>query len=118
MLTTCTGLAKLLAFFFWHFIFNWRITALQYWFLPYINMNQPLVYTWLLRLEPPTPPPLACHRALGLSSLHHTACSHWLSRLYMINVYVSVLLSIHPTLSFPVSTYLFSISACSLLPCT
>ena len=39
------------------FFFNWRIMALRYWFLPYINMNQPCVYICL------HPTPLGCHRA-------------------------------------------------------
>ena len=75
--------------FFW-FIFNWRIIALQYcWFLPYISLNQPWVYVCPLPFEPPFylphyPTPLGCHRALDLSSLLHTANSHWLSVLYMV----------------------------------
>ena len=33
---------------------------------------------------PPQPTPLGCHRVSGLSSLHHTADSHWLSILHTI----------------------------------
>ena len=33
---------------------------------------------------PPHPTPLGCHRALALSSLHHTTNSHWLSILHMV----------------------------------
>ena len=32
----------------------------------------------------PPPIPLDCHRASGLSSLHHTANSHWISILHMV----------------------------------
>ena len=44
---------------------------------------------YLLPLEPPShlpphPTPLGCHRAPTLSSLLHTANSHWLSILYMV----------------------------------
>ena len=54
-----------------------------YWFLPYVHMNQPQVYECPLSLEspsclPPHPTPLGCHRALDLSSLHHTANFYWL----------------------------------------
>ena len=51
-------------------------------------MNQSWVYVCPIPLEPPShlpphPTPLGCHRALGLSSLHHTANSH---RLSILNV--------------------------------
>ena len=70
---------------------------------------------------PPTPShPLGCHRAPGLSSLHHTAHSHWLSILHMV-IYMfqcypfsSSLPLLPPT---PVSTSLSSMSASPLLPC-
>ena len=46
------------------FIFSWRIIAILYWFLPYINMDQSQVYICPFPLEPPslfpsppTPPP-------------------------------------------------------------
>ena len=45
-------------------------------------MNQPQVFMWPLHLEPPShlpPHPSSCHRAPGLSSLHHTADSPWRS---------------------------------------
>ena len=60
-----------------------------------------------LSLEPPShlpphPTPLGRPRAPGLSSLPHTANSHWLSTLHMV-MYVSLLLFqvICPSLSFP-----------------
>ena len=42
---------------------------------------------------PPHPTPLGCHRAPDLSSLDHTANSHWLSNFAHDNVYVSMLFS-------------------------
>ena len=58
-------------------------------FLPYINMNQPQVYICPFPLEPPShlpfhPKSLGCHKAPDLSSLSHTANSHWLSVLHMV----------------------------------
>ena len=52
------------------------------WFLPHINMNQPLVYVFPLPLKPysylpPPPTPLDCHRALGWTPCV-TTNSHWL----------------------------------------
>ena len=57
-------------------------------FLLYTDMNQPQVYICPLPCECPSQPlphptPLGYHRALGMSSLHHTANSYWLSALYM-----------------------------------
>ena len=81
-------------------------------------------YTYVPRpLEPPShlpshPTTLCCHRAPDLSSLRPTANSHWLAILHMV-VYVSMLLSVHPTLSFPrcVHKSLFLMSASPLLSC-
>ena len=66
------------------------------WFLPYNNVNQPQVYLCPLPLEPPShlpphPTPLGCHRALDLSSLHHTTNSHWLSIVHMVKCVSMVL---------------------------
>ena len=63
-------------FVFFNYIFNWKIIALQN-CVSYINTNQPQVYICPL-------PPLGCDRDLGLSSLCHTANSHWLSVLHMV----------------------------------
>ena len=41
----------------------------------------------------PHPTPLGCHRAVGLSSLCHTANTHQLSILHMV-IYVSMLISV------------------------
>ena len=59
------------------------------WYLPNINMNKPQVYIYPLPLKPPSHLPLhhsslGCHRVLGLSSLHGTANTHWLSILHMV----------------------------------
>ena len=74
-----------------------------------IHMSPP---SWT-SLPPPTQPH-QCHRALNLSSLLHTANSHWLYS----NVYVSVQLSqiVPPSPSSTVSTSLFFMSASSWLP--
>ena len=61
------------------------------WFLPYINMNQPQVYICALPLEPSShlsPPshPSRLSQNTGLSSLYHTANSHWLSILHIVVV--------------------------------
>ena len=58
-----------------------------YWFLPYINMNQPYIYICPITLEPPfhlPVHPMALHCQPRLSSLHHTANSHWLAILHMV----------------------------------
>ena len=49
---------------------------------------------------PPHPTPLGCHRAPDLSSLHHTANSHWLSVLHMVTYMFQCysLYSSHPLL--------------------
>ena len=49
---------------------------------------------------PPHPTLLGCHRAPDLSSLHHTAHSHWLSILHMVMSMFPCysLLSSHPLL--------------------
>ena len=48
-------------FFFFPFIFiSWRLITLQYWFLPYIDMNQ----SWICMCSPswtPLPPPSPFH---------------------------------------------------------
>ena len=61
-----------------YFSFNWRITALQYCVSfchtsTRISHRHAYVPSLLKELPPPTP--LGCHRALSLSSLHHTANS-------------------------------------------
>ena len=104
------------------FIFNWRIIALQYcigfchtstWISHKYNMS-PSSWT---SLPPPTPlPPTPSHlsQSTCMSSLYHTANSHWLSILHMV-IYIDfcATVSIFPTLSFPpsVSTSPFSMSA-------
>ena len=76
-------------FFKFNLIFNWKIIAILWWLLPYININQPQVYICPFPLKPPSlfpphPTPLGLHRPLTLGSLNHTANSHRLSVLHMI----------------------------------
>ena len=64
------------SFLNFYFIFNWKIIILLWWFLPYINMNQPQAYICPLPLKlpchlPPHPTLLDCHRA-------PVRGSHWL----------------------------------------
>ena len=58
-------------------------------FLPYINRSQPQVYICPLPLEPPShlpphPNPSRLSQSTALSSLLHTAKSHWLSLLHTV----------------------------------
>ena len=108
-------------FVFLKFIyFNWRILVLRY----CVGFCHTSMWASHSRLMPPpswtslpSSTPLSCHRAPDLGSLHHTANSHWFSILQMVT-YASMLLLIHPTLSFPtVSTTLFTMSPSPLLPC-
>ena len=67
-------------------IFNWRI-ALQY-----------CIGFWHISTHPT---PLGCPRAPNLSSLHHIPNFPWISDFTYGNEYVSMILSVCPTLSFP-----------------
>ena len=94
--------------------------TMLYWFLPHNSVNQPEVQVCPLPLEPlfhPIPPIWVVRALGGLTSLCYTAISRQLSILYMV-MYVSMVLSqfIHPS-SPAVSTSLFSVSVCLLLPC-
>ena len=97
----------------------WWIIALKisWWFLPYISMNQSQICTCLLPLEfasylPPHPTEHWVELPVSHSQFLLALCSTY------GNIPVSMLLSIHPTLSFPtVSTGLFSMSVSPLLPC-
>ena len=87
--------AQCVFFFFNLFLLEDNYFIILCWFLPYINMNQPLIYVCPLPVEPLShfwlhPTPLGCHKALGLSSLCQTANLHWLSHFTFGNVYVSV----------------------------
>lgn len=67
------------------------------------------------RLPPhPTPPG---SESTGLSSLCHTADPHWPSTLHVVMCVLPSALFVPPSLSHPVSTSLFSVSASLLLPC-
>ena len=94
--------------FGYYWVFNWKIIMILWWFLPYINMNQPQVYICPLPLEtsshsPPYPTPVGCHRASALSYLCYLANSHWLSILHMILYMIQCysLISSHPYLFWP-----------------
>ena len=82
-------------FFFLNFLLQDICFTILLWFLPYISMNQP--YVCPLPPETPSQLPPQSHYSRwsenkGLSSLCHTANSHWLYFIYG-NVYVSMLLS-------------------------
>ena len=84
--------------------FNWRLIALQYCFLPLIDMNQPWVYMCPPIPEPPTPLPphpipLGCPRAPALSALFMQQFALVIYFIYS-NIHVSMLFSNHPTLIF------------------
>ena len=86
-------------------------------------MSQPSVYMCPLPPEPPShlpphPTPLGGHRALSLSSLRHTAHSHWLSVLHIVICMFQLLSQVTPpSPSATISTSLFFMSASLLLPC-
>ena len=68
-------------------------------FLPYINVNQPQFYIHPLPLEHPLPSPTASHlsrlsQSTRLSSMCHTANSHWLSILHTV-MYMFCTISLH-----------------------
>ena len=70
------------------FYFNWRMITLQCCagFCHTSNMNQPQVCVCPLPLELPSTPshPAALSQSTGLSSLPHTADSHWLPTLHLV----------------------------------
>jgi len=90
-----------------------------WWFLPYIDINQPWVYMCPTLLNTPStslpnPIPLGCPRAPALSALLHASNLHWSSILHMV-IYMFQcysLISSHPCL-LPHSP-----KVCSLLLCT
>ena len=72
-------------FFFFNF-FIVRYFIILCWFLPYNHMNQPQVYICPLSLEPTSHLthilPFRLSQGTGMSSLCHTADSHWLTILH------------------------------------
>ena len=59
-----------------------------WWFLLYVDMNQPRVYvcppSWTPAHAPPHPIPLGCPRALSLSTLLHASNLYWSSILHIV----------------------------------
>ena len=74
-------------FFFLNFLLEDNCFTILYWFLSYININQPQVFIYLLPCAPPShlpphPTPLGCHRALGVLPVSLSKSS--LSVLHMV----------------------------------
>ena len=92
--------------------------TILWWFLPYIDMNHPQVYTCPPRPEshqhlPPHPIPLGCPRALALGVLLHASKLYWPSVLYVVMYMVQCcsLKSSHPRL-LPLSPKVCSLHLC------
>ena len=115
----------LISFFSSSFIFSLENNyfTILWWFLLYIDMNQPWVHMCPPILNPPShlPPhtiPLGCPRAPTLGTLLHALNLHWSSILHMV-IYIFQcysLKSFHPCL-LPESKSLFFTSVSLLLPC-
>ena len=59
--------------------------TILWWFLPYIDMNQPRVYMCLPVLNlPPNPIPWSCPSTLALSALFHALNLDWSSISHMV----------------------------------
>ena len=113
----CPGSTR--SYLFYLFVFNWKVIVLRhcvgFCHTPTWTSHR---YTCVpsLRNLSPTPDPTRPSRlsqSPGLSSLRHTANSHWLSISHMIVIHFHATLSVHPTLSFPLpptSTSLFPLS--------
>ena len=113
---------KILILFLNCFIFNWKTIGYNTVLVSTIYQYESAIGIYW---SPPSwpsfplhPMPLGCHRALGLSSVHHKTNSHWLSILHM----VMYMLQCHsqfapPSPSPTVSTSLFSVSSSPLRPC-
>ena len=81
--------------------------TILWWFLPYINMNQPWVYMCSPSRTPllPHPIPLGCPSVPALSALFHALNLDWSSITHTI-------LSNHPTLAFSQSPEVCSLYLC------
>ena len=96
--------------------------AILWWFLPYVDMNQPRVYTCPPILSPPSQlsllsSPLGCPRAPALSVLLHASNLHWSSVLHMvIYMFECYSLTSHPCL-LPYSPKVCSLYLCILMSC-
>ena len=80
-------------------------------------MNQPWTYKCVFPIEPFSCLPfyLSCQRALGLSSLHHTASFHWLSFTYGKACFNDTLSSSHSPLP-PLCPQVCSLCLCLHAP--
>ena len=85
------------------FLIGEQLFTILYWFLPssiWINMNQHIhqyesaidihmsIPSWTSFPPPTSSHPARSTQSTGLSSLHHTANSHWLSSLHMVRYVV------------------------------
>ena len=97
--------------------FNWRLITILWWFLPYIDMNQPWVYMCPHPEHPsqlpPHPIPLGCPSAPALSALFHSSNLNW-SSISHITIYMFQCCSLklsHPQL-LPQSQKVCSLHLC------
>ena len=63
--------------------------TILWWFLPYINMNQPWAYMCPPSWAPFHPIPLGCPRAAALSALLHASNLHW-SSIFRMLIYMLI----------------------------
>ena len=86
-----TLLLEIFFLIYYFFIFNWRISTLQYCdgfchTATWISHRHIYVFP-LLNPDSHLPPqliPSGCHRTPALRAMHHTSNSHWLSILHMV----------------------------------
>ena len=88
---------KSCTFFVFKFIFDRRITALGYWFdFCHTSISHRCTYVPSLLNFPPASHSSRLLQGPCVSSLSHTANSHWLSTLHMV-VYTFPCFSLHPS---------------------
>ena len=75
-------------FLFFKIYFNWRLITILWWFLPYIDINQPWVDmcspSWPSLLPPSHPIPQGHPSAPALSTLSHASNLDWWSFSHMV----------------------------------